>query len=373
MNILIIFGTRPEAIKMAPLIQAISNNPKFNGKVCVTGQHREMLQQVLDIFDIEPDYSLATMTENQSLSEIFARLIESLGNILHKEAPDAVAVQGDTATTFAASLAAYFQKIPVLHVEAGLRTGNMYAPWPEEGNRKLTATLTRWHFAPTLVAKDNLLSEGFDPASVWVTGNTVIDSLHTVREKLSSDTELYARLEKLYSFLNPDKRLILITGHRRESFGRGFKNICIALAEISRRNDVELIYPVHLNPNVKEPVQHALKNRPNIFLQEPVDYIEMVYLLQRCYLVLTDSGGIQEEAPALGKPVLVMRDTSERPEAIDAGTAMLVGTGKEQIVSAVYKLLTDHKKYSSMAQAINPFGDGTAAKQIIEILSREWH
>lgn len=368
-KVLLVFGTRPEAIKMAPLVKAMQANSAFDARVCVTAQHRQMLDQVLELFDIKPEFDLNLMKPEQDLTDITSGVLLGLKNVLAKWRPDAVLVHGDTSTTFAAAMAAFYHKIPVGHVEAGLRTGNLYSPWPEEANRKLTSVLTRWHFAPTATSRDNLLRENIDLASIHVTGNTVIDALLHVREKINTDASLRKKFEQQFDFIDPAKRLILVTGHRRENFGDGFERICEALARIAGDNDnVQVLYPVHLNPNVQEPVKRLLGNINNIHLVEPQDYLPFVYLMDKSTLILTDSGGIQEEAPSLGKPVLVMRDTTERPEAIIAGTVRLVGTGQTQIVTSVTTLLKSNDEYSRMSKAHNPYGDGNAAERISQIL-----
>jgi len=372
LKVLFVFGTRPEAIKMAPLIRELGRAPeRFQARVCVTAQHREMLDQVLALFSIRPDVDLDVMRPNQSLHEITSSVMLGLRPILEREHPDWVLVQGDTTTTFAASLAAFYQRIPVAHVEAGLRTGNLQAPWPEEMNRVLTSRLASLHFAPTSAARDNLLHEGVPENLIHVTGNTVVDALLEVRDQLASNRDLTAALDKQYEFLHRDKALILVTGHRRESFGAGFESICRALAELeTRRSDVEILYPVHLNPNVREPVGRILDDRPRIHLIEPVEYSAMVYLMGRARFILTDSGGIQEEAPSLGKPVLVMRDTTERPEAVAAGTVLIVGTDHKRIVDESIRLLDDRKHYERMSHAHNPYGDGQASRRIAAILRK---
>ena len=318
MKILIVFGTRPEAIKMAPLVHAFKADPSFTLEVCVTAQHRHMLDQVLELFDIKPDYDLDIMSRGQTLNIITASILTTIENVLIKSNPDLILVHGDTNTTFSATLSAYYQHIPVGHVEAGLRTGDLYSPWPEEANRKLTSVLARYHFAPTLESKENLLNEGVNSDNIIVTGNTVIDALFYVRDKTFANHNLINELDDKYSFIE-GKKLILVTGHRRESFGKGFENICTALVHIAHsQKDVLILYPVHLNPNVMKPVNRLLSNVKNIYLTKPLDYVSFIYLLTKSYLVLTDSGGIQEEAPSLGKPVLVMRENTERPEAITA-------------------------------------------------------
>nr|WP_302480001.1 UDP-N-acetylglucosamine 2-epimerase (non-hydrolyzing) [Serratia fonticola] len=368
-KVLTVFGTRPEAIKMAPLVHALAQDDAFESRVCVTAQHREMLDQVLRLFEIVPDYDLNIMKPGQGLSEITCRILEGIKGVLEDFKPDVVLVHGDTTTTMATSLAAFYQRIPVGHVEAGLRTGNLYSPWPEEANRKLTGHLAMYHFSPTENSRQNLLRESLRDDHIFVTGNTVIDALLWVRDRIMHNPELRSSLDQRYPFLDANKKLILVTGHRRESFGGGFERICSALAEIALQHpEVQVVYPVHLNPNVSEPVNRILKGIDNIILIDPQDYLPFVYLMTRSYLILTDSGGIQEEAPSLGKPVLVMRDTTERPEAVDAGTVQLVGTDVAKIVDAVTRLLTDEGEYHAMSRAHNPYGDGHACQRILEAL-----
>lgn len=370
LKVLSVFGTRPEAIKMAPLALALQADSRFESRICVTGQHREMLDQVLALFKLNPDFDLGIMRPGQDLTDVTVAILAGLKSVFLNYKPDVVLVHGDTSTTLAASLAAYYQKIPVAHVEAGLRTGNIYLPWPEEGNRKLVTALASMHFSPTDAARQNLLSEGVSCANIVVTGNTVIDGLLKVVAALSNDSSLKEQLNKQFSFLDSQRRMILVTGHRRESFGRGFENICQALYEVADIfPDVDIVYPVHLNPNVREPVNRLLAGIDNIHLIEPLDYLPFVYLMSRSYLILTDSGGIQEEAPSLGKPVLVMRDVTERPEAVAAGTVRLVGADTSAIVSNLRALLTDQAAYQSMAYAHNPYGDGEACARIIDSLS----
>lgn len=371
-KILLVFGTRPEAIKMAPLVKYLQAHPAFDAKVCVTAQHRQMLDQVLKLFDITPDFDLNLMKPGQDLTDITSGVLRGLKDVLSDSQPDVMLVHGDTSTTFAASLAAFYQRVSVGHVEAGLRTGNLYSPWPEEANRKLTSVLARWHFAPTQTSRDNLLAEGVAPAHVHVTGNTVIDALLQVREKIKGNASLQNEFRQAFDFINPSKRVVLVTGHRRENFGGGFERICQALARIAEdHQDVEVIYPVHLNPQVQEPVNRLLAKISNVHLIEPLDYLPFVYLMDRATLILTDSGGIQEEAPSLGKPVLVMRDTTERPEAVDAGTVKLVGTDADCIVEQVHLLLTDASAYEAMAFAHNPYGDGQACQRIAQALLKK--
>jgi len=365
-RILIIFGTRPEAIKMAPVVKAFQGDDRFEAKVCVTAQHRGMLDQVLELFAIKPDYDLDIMKQNQGLTGITCSILMGLEPILQEFSPDRILVHGDTSTTFAASLAAYYQKIPVGHVEAGLRTHNIYSPWPEEANRKLTAVLTDLHFAPTSASRDNLLQENIAEKNIIVTGNTVIDALQHVQESIQNNTELRSQLASQFPFIDTTKKIVLVTGHRRESFGDGFENICQALKELALRDDIQIIYPVHLNPHVREPVNRLLKGIEHVHLIEPQDYLPFVYLMSIAHIILTDSGGVQEEAPSLGKPVLVMRDTTERPEAVVAGTVKLVGADKTKIIQNVSLLLDDQDEYHKMSFAHNPYGDGQASQRIIE-------
>ena len=374
-KVLSIFGTRPEAIKMAPLVKALANADSIEAKVCVTAQHREMLDQVLDLFDIKPDYDLNIMKPGQNLYDVTTNILLGLKPILEEFKPDLVLVHGDTCTTLSASLAAFYQQIPVGHVEAGLRTGNLSSPWPEEGNRKLTSAITKLHFAPTETSKQNLLNEATNEADIIITGNTVIDALLQVVDKVQQDEELIASLKDKFPQLDENKKLILVTGHRRESFGGGFERICEALAEIATNHpEAQVLYPMHLNPNVREPVNRILKNVDNVHLIEPQEYLPFVYLMNQAHIIVTDSGGVQEEAPSLGKPVLVMRDTTERPEAVGAGTVKLVGTDKNRIVNAVHELLTNPAEYEKMSRAHNPYGDGKACvrivKKIIEMYSK---
>ncbi len=371
-KVLLVFGTRPEAIKMAPLaLQLKQQEASFETKVCVTGQHRQMLDQVLELFNLTPDFDLNLMKPGQTLSDITSGVLKGLEQVFAEWTPDVVLVHGDTATTFAASLAAYYHKIAVGHVEAGLRTGDIYSPWPEEANRKLTGALTTYHFAPTQSSYNNLIKENIDPKNITITGNTVIDALLTVKEKVETDWAAIAQFEQQFNFLDSTKKLILVTGHRRENFGQGFLNICTALANIAKQYpDVQIVYPVHLNPNVQKPVNELLSGISNIYLIAPQDYLPFVYLMNHSYLILTDSGGIQEEAPSLGKPVLVMRDTTERPEAVEAGTVKLVGTDAALIQQSVIELLENTDLYQTMAAAHNPYGDGTASQQIIHALNK---
>ncbi|RPH25238.1 UDP-N-acetylglucosamine 2-epimerase (non-hydrolyzing) [Buttiauxella warmboldiae] len=371
MKVLTVFGTRPEAIKMAPLVDALAKDAFFDAKVCVTAQHREMLDQVLSLFSIEPDYDLNIMKPGQGLTEITCRILEGLKPILESFKPDVVLVHGDTTTTVATSLAAFYQRIPVGHIEAGLRTGDLYSPWPEEANRTLTGHLAMYHFAPTENSRQNLLRENISAGKIFVTGNTVIDALISVRDRVLADDNLRRSLAQCHPFLDSSKKLILVTGHRRESFGDGFERICHALAQIAKENsDVQIVYPVHLNPNVSEPVTRILGDVSNVVLIDPQEYLPFVYLMNHAYLILTDSGGIQEEAPSLGKPVLVMRDTTERPEAVDAGTVRLVGTDTQEIVRQVTRLLNDEHEYQVMSRAHNPYGNGNACEQILAALKK---
>lgn len=370
-KVLTIFGTRPEAIKMAPLVHALADDVRFEAKVCVTAQHREMLDQVMALFKITPEYDLNLMEAGQTLPEVTSRIILGLTPVLKEFKPDVVLVHGDTATTFAATLAAYYEQIAVGHVEAGLRTGDIYSPWPEEGNRKLTGALTKFHFAPTATSKQNLLNENYDNGAIYVTGNTVIDALLLVKSQIENDHELNQSLTKRFPFLDGNKKLILVTGHRRESFGGGFERICEALVTTAKDHpQCQIIYPVHLNPNVQEPVNRLLKEVDNVHLIEPQQYLPFVYLMNKAHIILTDSGGIQEEAPSLGKPVLVMRDTTERPEAVVSGTVKLVGTNIKKITSALDLLLTNKDEYEAMSFAHNPYGDGKACMRICDILAK---
>jgi UDP-N-acetylglucosamine 2-epimerase (non-hydrolysing) len=370
LKVLTVFGTRPEAIKMAPLVLALQDDVRFESTLCVTGQHREMLDQVLSLFALTPDYDLNIMKPGQDLTDVTSGILQGMRGVLTEAKPDLVLVHGDTATTFAATLAAYYQQIPVGHVEAGLRTGNLYSPWPEEANRKLTGALAALHFAPTQKSSDNLLAEGVAGSAVHITGNTVIDSLFKIVERFDKDAALAGSLAEHFPFLNSERRVILVTGHRRESFGGGFERICEALNRTARAfPDVDVVYPVHLNPNVREPVNRLLSGLDNVHLIEPLDYLPFVYLMSRSYLILTDSGGIQEEAPSLGKPVLVMRDTTERPEAVESGTVELVGTDVGRICSRLEALLTDETTYNRMSRAHNPYGDGQACIRILDVLA----
>ena len=377
-TILLVFGTRPEAIKMAPLVKKLQQYPEqFRTVVCVTGQHRQMLDQVLNLFEITPDYDLNIMKPNQDLYDITSRILLGMRDVLKEVQPDIVLVHGDTTTSMAAALAAFYQQIPVGHVEAGLRTGNIYSPWPEEMNRLMTGRISTVHFSPTPLAKQNLLQEHVDEAKIVVTGNTVIDALQMVVERLKNDTTLSGEVQTIVKHMGYDtarlcegKRMVLITGHRRENFGEGFLNICHAIKHLAEQyKDVDFVYPMHLNPNVRKPVLEILgESTENVFLIEPLDYLPFVYMMQQSTLILTDSGGVQEEAPGLGKPVLVMRDTTERPEAVEAGTVLLVGTDQQKIEQGVTMLLEDTDTYHKMSEAINPYGDGLACERMVKRL-----
>lgn len=380
---MLVFGTRPEAIKMAPLVKEFRKYPeKFETIVCVTGQHREMLDQVLRLFNIEPDYDLNIMKQGQDLYDVTARILTGMRNVLQEVQPDLVLVHGDTTTSTASALAAFYRQIPVGHVEAGLRTHNIYSPWPEEINRQITGRIATWHFSPTALSRNNLLLEGVDEKQIRITGNTVIDALYHVVATIREDPSLQKRLinelkEAGYKTIGTIKqsrrKSVLITGHRRENFGKGFIRICRAIKTLSERYpDVDFVYPMHLNPNVREPIHEVFGkvHQPNLFFIEPLEYLPFVYLMERSTLVLTDSGGIQEEAPGLGKPVLVMRDTTERPEALEAGTVRLVGTDCDRIVDEVSRLLDDNAYYNRMSQAINPYGDGTASQRIVQTIEK---
>ena len=371
-KVLLIFGTRPEAIKMAPLVKTFENEPTMESKVCVTAQHREMLDQVLEMFDIKPDYDLNIMKAGQDLFDVTTNVLLGLKDVLNDFNPDVVLVHGDTTTTSASSLAAFYNKIKVGHVEAGLRTLNLYSPWPEEANRQITGVLTNYHFAPTSTSANNLLKENKNPNDIIVTGNTVIDALFLALDKIEKNDELKSKIlnniNSQYK-IDENKKIILVTGHRRENFGQGFVNICEALKTIASNNpDVDIVYPVHLNPNVQKPVNEILSNTPNVYLINPLQYESFIYMMNKSYFIITDSGGVQEEAPSLGKPVLVMRDTTERPEAVEAGTVKLVGTNKESIIKEAQKLLDDEKEYNKMSKAHNPYGDGKACEKIVEFI-----
>lgn len=368
MKVLTVFGTRPEAIKMAPLVQALAQTSHIDSKVCVTAQHREMLDQVLSLFKIKPDYDLNIMREGQGLVHITNSVIKGVSEIIESLKPDIVLVHGDTTTSMAASLAAFYHKVPIAHVEAGLRTGNIYAPWPEEANRRMTDAISSLFFAPTTVSRDNLLREGIKAEQIHVTGNTVIDALLSVVNDSLQDNILIDQLNNQFNYIDFNKKIILVTGHRRENFGDGMLNICAALQQLAGRDDVEIIYPVHLNPNVQEPVNRLLADCANVHLIKPLEYLDFIFLMSKCFCILTDSGGIQEEAPSLGKPVFVMRDTTERPEAVTAGTVRLVGTDTQKIITEVLSIIDNPENYSAMSQAHNPYGDGLACQRIINAL-----
>ena len=375
-KVLLVFGTRPEAIKMAPLVKAFEEETSIISKVCVTAQHREMLDQVLELFDIKPDYDLNLMKPGQDLYDITSNVLLGLKDVLSDFKPDVVLVHGDTTTTSSASLAALYQQIKVGHVEAGLRTGDIYSPWPEEANRQITGILANYHFAPTTTSEENLLKENKNKKNILVTGNTVIDALFLALEKIKNNSELENKItqdiESMFSnskFKIQNSKFILVTGHRRENHGQGFINICEALKTIAINNpEIDIVYPVHLNPNVQKPVKEILSNISNVHLIEPLQYEQFIYLMDKSYFIITDSGGVQEEAPSLGKPVLVMRDTTERPEALEAGTVKLVGTSKETIIKEAQKLLDDENEYNTMSKAHNPYGDGKACERIVNFI-----
>ncbi|EAI0282226.1 UDP-N-acetylglucosamine 2-epimerase (non-hydrolyzing) [Campylobacter lari] len=374
-KILVVFGTRPEAIKMAPLVKIMENRNDIDFKICVTAQHRQMLDQILDVFDIKPDYDLNIMSENQDLYDITFKILCGMKNILNDFRPDIVLVHGDTTTASAAALAAFYQKIKVAHIEAGLRTYNLYNPWPEEANRQIVGVLSGIHFAPTTKSAENLIKEGKDKKNIFVTGNTVVDALFYMVEKIKNNIIFKTKI--LYSIDNEyrksdNRKFILVTGHRRENFGESFLQICEALKTIAINNpNIDIVYPVHLNPNVQKPVKSILSDITNIYLINPLKYEEFIYLMSNCYFIITDSGGVQEEAPSLGKPVLVMRETTERPEAIEAGTVKLVGTCKSSIIKAAQELIDDEDEYKKMSKASNPYGDGKACEKILEILIKK--
>ena len=373
-KVMLVFGTRPEAIKMAPLVHQLRSEPEiFDVQVCVTAQHRQMLDQVLNLFEIVPDIDLNIMIPGQDLFDVTSNILQRMKCVLHDSKPDVVLVHGDTTTTLATAIAAFYAGIPIGHVEAGLRTGDLYAPFPEEFNRQVASKITRWHFAPTYLSRANLISENINDELITVTGNTVIDALQWVLQRISSDSErceaLVQKLNNSMSFKWQLNRFVLITGHRRENFGEGFLQICAALKDLSIKFEkVHFVFPVHMNPNVQNPVRSILADRSNVHLIEPLDYEPFVFLLKHCHFVLTDSGGIQEEAPSLGKPVLVMRDVTERPEAVVAGTVELVGSNRERIVAGVSRLLEDESHYAKMARAHNPYGDGRACDRILQVL-----
>ncbi|MCX6351411.1 MAG: UDP-N-acetylglucosamine 2-epimerase (non-hydrolyzing) [Bacteroidetes bacterium] len=369
-KIILVFGTRPEAIKMAPVYFELQKNSHiYDVKVCLTGQHRTMLEQVMDFFKIPTDFDLSLMKENQSLSDLSASVLTEFSKIIVSEKPDMVLVHGDTTTSSMATLAAYYHKIKIGHVEAGLRTHNKYSPFPEEINRQITGRIADYHFSPTSLAEDNLLSEGIEKNKILVTGNTVIDALHWTVDLIENNSYEDDEIRKVSKIIQADKKLILVTGHRRENFGDGFLNICNAMKALAETHpEIQIIYPVHLNPNVKKPVYEILKDIYNIHLIAPINYPAFVFLMNKSHIILTDSGGVQEEGPSLGKPVLVMRENTERPEAVDAGTVKLVGTNSNSIISSVEELLTDDKLYTQMSTAINPYGDGLASKKIVEFI-----
>lgn len=368
MKVLSLFGTRPEGIKMAPLVHALAKADGIESIVCTTGQHRHMLDQVLQLFDIQAHHDLDVMVPGQTLNGLFARLMTRVDALLEEVRPDCVLVHGDTSTATACSLAAFHRRIPIGHVEAGLRTGDLTQPFPEEMNRRVVDVMGKWLFAPTVTSRENLLKENLE-GRIYVTGNTVIDALDLTLRKFDHNPQMDAELAARYDWVDPSQRLVLVTGHRRENFGDGFKQICTALAKIAQRDDVQVVYPVHLNPQVRDVVMATLSGLPNIHLIEPLDYLDFVWFMRRAYLILTDSGGVQEEAPHLGKPVLVMRDTTERPEAVSAGTVTLVGTRSERIVSAVHGFLDDAEHYQRVARSVNPYGDGHASGRIISALT----
>ena len=368
-KIMVVFGTRPEAIKMAPVVKACKARPDLEVKVCVTAQHRQMLDQVMDIFGLSADFDLNVMAPNQTLADVTCKVLKGMEGVFAEWTPDMVLVQGDTTTVMAAALAAFYHKIAIGHVEAGLRTGNLYSPWPEEANRLLAGCLANQHYAPTPRSRENLLKENKDPKTVFVTGNTVIDALHEAVKIMDGDAELKARIVVQFPFLDPAKRLVLVTGHRRENFGEGFIHICNAIKRVASRPDVQVVYPMHMNPNVRKPVNEILGGLANVNLIEPLDYLSFLYMMRQSYLIMTDSGGVQEEAPSLGKPVIVMRDTTERPEAVDAGTVILAGTETESMASAAERLLDDKAFYDKMAHSVNPYGDGLAARRIAELVA----
>lgn len=370
-KVLVVFGTRPEAIKMAPVVRSMNSHSQIRVVTCLSGQHREMLEPVMNFFDLDFQYHLNVMEGHPSLSRIYSRVIAGLEPVFQKEKPDVIMIHGDTATTAAASMTAFFQQIPLAHVEAGLRTGNLYSPWPEEFNRRVTGLLTKYHFAPTPLAKKNLLSEGVPERSIDVTGNTIIDALFYTVGKLSGDKSYKENFYKKFSFINKDRRLVLVTGHRRENFGQGLSNVCQALIELACRGDIDIVYPVHLNPKVSDPVHKILSGKPHIYLIDPLNYDDFVFLLKNSYMVITDSGGIQEEAPSLGKPVLLTRNITERPEAIEAGCVELVGTSFERIINSAVRLLDDKKSYDAISKVRNIYGDGKASERIVRGILHE--
>ena len=368
-RVMAVFGTRPEAIKMAPVVKACRARPELEVKVCVTAQHRQMLDQVMDIFGLTADFDLNVMAPNQTLGDVTCKVLKGMEGVFAQWKPDVILVQGDTTTVMAAALAAFYHRIEVGHVEAGLRTGNIYSPWPEEMNRLIAGCLATQHYAPTPRSRDNLLKENKNPGTVFVTGNTVIDALHDAVAIMDGDQALTAKLEAEFPFLDASRRLVLVTGHRRENFGEGFIHICNAIARVARRDGVQVVYPMHMNPNVRKPVTDILGHLENVHLIEPLDYLSFLYMMRKSFLIMTDSGGVQEEAPSLGKPVIVMRDTTERPEAVEAGTVILAGTETEAMASAAERLLDDPDFYHRMAHAVNPYGDGLASKRIASLLA----
>ena len=367
-RVMVVFGTRPEAIKMAPVVQELRRRPAFEVRICVTAQHRQMLDQVMEIFRLKANFDLDIMAPDQTLTDVTCKVLKGMEGVFSQWRPDIVLVQGDTTTVMATAIAAFYQRIAIGHVEAGLRTGNLQSPWPEEMNRMVAGCVADLHFAPTPRSRDNLLRESKRPESVFVTGNTVIDALHEAVRIMDASPDMLRELGARFPFLDPARRLVLVTGHRRENFGEGFIHICQAISRIADREDVQVVYPMHMNPNVRKPVTRILGGRPNIHLIEPLDYLAFLYLMRHSAVILTDSGGVQEEAPSLGKPVVVMRDTTERPEAVDAGTVILAGTRTENMAGAVERLLDDPAAYAAMAHAVNPYGDGLAARRIADIL-----
>ncbi len=370
-KVMAVFGTRPEAIKMAPLVKALKEDPDIEAITCLSGQHAEMLTQVMEFFNLQSDYNLEVMTGLPKLPQVYSRVLEGLTKIFEEQNPDLVLVHGDTATTAAGAMAAFFNQIPVGHVEAGLRTGNLYSPWPEEFNRRVAGLITQIHFAPTEKSKNNLLKEGVSEDQILVTGNTVIDALLITIDQLSKDEEFKKSFYERFPFVKTERKLILVTGHRRENFGDGLKSVCNALIELSEREDVEVVYPVHLNPNVKGPVEEILGGKESIHLIPPLEYNDFIFLMKHSYIIITDSGGVQEEAPSLGKPVLVTRNTTERPEAVEAGTVKLVGTDFDLIMSATKELLDNKEAYLATSRSHNPYGDGQATKRIMERIKNE--
>lgn len=371
-KVLVVFGTRPEAIKMAPVISALKARSCFDVKVCFTGQHKEMAEQVFSVFGIKPDFDLAVMKKGQTLLDVTGNILRSMGELFSQYRPDVILVQGDTTTVFVSALVAFYNKIPVAHVEAGLRTGDRYSPYPEEMNRLLTTGLSNIHFAPTELSRQNLLKENVCDSDIFVTGNTVIDALFDAEKILLANKELMASLDEKFAAVSADKKVILITGHRRENHGEGIRNICAAIRHLAKRQDVELIYPVHPNPNINDVVSKELAGLDNVHLIQPLDYLSFIYMMRRSFMVLSDSGGVQEEAPSLGKPVLCMRESTERPEALEAGTVRLVGVDVRKIIAETEKLLDDPEEYHRRCSIANPFGDGTAAEKIADVLEERF-